>query len=79
MFSSAQVSDTGRFTCVAVNAGGETLRDYDLHVYGEYSLNHTHTFSTYTLTHTPHSRMSTNKSVNSAQAIRYNGEMSVVC
>ncbi|XP_046908014.1 hemicentin-1 [Hypomesus transpacificus] len=33
LFSSAQVSDTGRFTCVAVNAGGETLWDYDLHVY----------------------------------------------
>lgn len=32
---SAQVSDTGRYTCVAVNAGGEQHRDYDLKVYGE--------------------------------------------
>ncbi|XP_058494160.1 hemicentin-1 isoform X1 [Solea solea] len=31
--SSAQVSDTGRYTCVAVNAGGEQNREYDLHVY----------------------------------------------
>ncbi|KAG7230562.1 hypothetical protein INR49_025278 [Caranx melampygus] len=31
--SSAQVSDTGRYTCVAVNAGGEQSREYDLHVY----------------------------------------------
>ncbi|KAI1891477.1 hypothetical protein AGOR_G00144220 [Albula goreensis] len=31
--SSAQVSDTGRYTCVAVNAGGEQERDYDLRVY----------------------------------------------
>ncbi|XP_005733181.1 hemicentin-1 isoform X1 [Pundamilia nyererei] len=30
---SAQVSDTGRYTCVAVNAGGEQHRDYDLKVY----------------------------------------------
>lgn len=34
--NSAQVSDTGRYTCVAVNAGGEQHRDYDLKVYGEY-------------------------------------------
>lgn len=33
---SAQVSDTGRYTCVAVNAGGEQHREYDLKVYGEY-------------------------------------------
>lgn len=33
--SSAQVSDTGRYTCVAVNAGGEQHREYDLKVYGE--------------------------------------------
>lgn len=33
--SSAQVSDTGRYTCVAVNAGGEQSKEYDLHVYGE--------------------------------------------
>ncbi|XP_049335709.1 hemicentin-1 isoform X1 [Astyanax mexicanus] len=32
-FSSAQVSDTGHYTCVAVNAGGEQQREYDLHVY----------------------------------------------
>lgn len=32
---SAQVSDTGRYTCVAVNAGGEQHRDYDLKVYGK--------------------------------------------
>ncbi|XP_040926337.1 hemicentin-1 isoform X2 [Betta splendens] len=31
--NSAQVSDTGRYTCVAVNAGGEQHRDYDLKVY----------------------------------------------
>uniref|UniRef100_A0A4W6D352 Hemicentin-1 n=1 Tax=Lates calcarifer TaxID=8187 RepID=A0A4W6D352_LATCA len=31
--SSAQVSDTGRYTCVAVNAGGEQNREYDLRVY----------------------------------------------
>ncbi|XP_060933914.1 hemicentin-1 [Limanda limanda] len=31
--SSAQVSDTGRYTCVAVNAGGEQSREYDLRVY----------------------------------------------
>ncbi|XP_030626728.1 hemicentin-1 [Chanos chanos] len=33
MFSSAQVSDTGRYTCVAVNAGGEQQREFDLRVY----------------------------------------------
>uniref|UniRef100_A0AAR2KQZ6 Hemicentin 1 n=1 Tax=Pygocentrus nattereri TaxID=42514 RepID=A0AAR2KQZ6_PYGNA len=32
-FSSAQVSDTGRYACVAVNAGGEQQREYDLRVY----------------------------------------------
>ncbi|MCJ8749980.1 hypothetical protein PDJAM_G00193750 [Pangasius djambal] len=32
-FRSAQVSDAGRYTCVAVNAGGEQQREYDLHVY----------------------------------------------
>ncbi|KAK3506808.1 hypothetical protein QTP70_028372 [Hemibagrus guttatus] len=32
-FRSAQVSDTGRYTCVAVNEGGEQQREYDLHVY----------------------------------------------
>ncbi|XP_035384811.1 hemicentin-1 isoform X2 [Electrophorus electricus] len=32
-FDSAQVSDTGRYTCVAVNAGGEQQREYDLRVY----------------------------------------------
>ncbi|XP_061680955.1 hemicentin-1 isoform X2 [Syngnathoides biaculeatus] len=31
--SSVQVSDTGRYTCVAVNAGGEQQRDYELRVY----------------------------------------------
>ncbi|XP_045905935.1 hemicentin-1 [Micropterus dolomieu] len=31
--NSAQVSDTGRYTCVAVNAGGEQHREYDLRVY----------------------------------------------
>ncbi|AWP10692.1 putative hemicentin-1 [Scophthalmus maximus] len=31
--SSAQVSDTGRYTCVAVNAGGEQNREYDLRVH----------------------------------------------
>ncbi|XP_047673954.1 hemicentin-1 isoform X2 [Tachysurus fulvidraco] len=32
-YRSAQVSDAGRYTCVAVNAGGEQQREYDLHVY----------------------------------------------
>ncbi|KAI3368574.1 hypothetical protein L3Q82_025583, partial [Scortum barcoo] len=32
--NSALVSDTGRYTCVAVNAGGEQQREYDLRVYG---------------------------------------------
>ncbi|KAK7889294.1 hypothetical protein WMY93_024854 [Mugilogobius chulae] len=31
--SSAQVGDTGRYTCVAVNAGGEQQRYYDLRVF----------------------------------------------
>ncbi|XP_017276034.1 hemicentin-1 isoform X1 [Kryptolebias marmoratus] len=31
--NSAQVSDTGRYTCVAVNAGGEQHKEYDLKVY----------------------------------------------
>ncbi|XP_068563703.1 hemicentin-1 [Cebidichthys violaceus] len=31
--TSALVSDTGRYTCVAVNAGGEQHREYDLRVY----------------------------------------------
>ncbi|XP_069009305.1 hemicentin-1 [Embiotoca jacksoni] len=31
--NSAQVSDTGRYTCVAINAGGEQQREYDLRVY----------------------------------------------
>ncbi|XP_055020737.1 hemicentin-1 [Boleophthalmus pectinirostris] len=31
--SSAQVGDTGRYTCVAVNAGGEQQKYYDLNVY----------------------------------------------
>ncbi|XP_077463990.1 hemicentin-1 [Stigmatopora argus] len=30
---SAQVSDTGRYTCVAVNAGGEQQRDFQLRVH----------------------------------------------
>ncbi|KAI1236572.1 hypothetical protein IHE44_0014825 [Lamprotornis superbus] len=30
---SAQLSDTGTYTCVAVNAAGESQRDIDLHVY----------------------------------------------
>lgn len=34
-FGSAQVSDAGHYTCVAVNAGGEQQKEYDLHVYGE--------------------------------------------
>jgi len=33
--NSAQVSDTGRYTCVAVNAGGEQQREYSLSVYGK--------------------------------------------
>lgn len=33
---SALVSDTGKYTCVAVNAGGEQQREYDLKVYGEH-------------------------------------------
>lgn len=35
-FVSAQVSDTGHYTCVAVNAGGEQHREYELRVYGEF-------------------------------------------
>uniref|UniRef100_A0A3Q1B6M5 Hemicentin-1 n=1 Tax=Amphiprion ocellaris TaxID=80972 RepID=A0A3Q1B6M5_AMPOC len=31
--NSAQISDTGRYTCVAVNAGGEQHKEYDLRVY----------------------------------------------
>ncbi|XP_004706727.1 hemicentin-1 [Echinops telfairi] len=31
--TSAQISDTGRYTCVAVNAAGEKQRDFDLQVY----------------------------------------------
>ncbi|OWK57262.1 Hemicentin-1 [Lonchura striata] len=31
---SAQLSDTGTYTCVAVNAAGESQRDIDLRVYG---------------------------------------------
>ncbi|XP_038613568.1 hemicentin-1 [Tachyglossus aculeatus] len=31
--TSAQISDTGRYTCVAVNAAGEKQRDTDLRVY----------------------------------------------
>nr|XP_033816119.1 hemicentin-1 isoform X1 [Geotrypetes seraphini] len=31
--TSAQISDTGRYTCVAVNAAGEKERDIDLRVY----------------------------------------------
>ncbi|KAF1385466.1 hypothetical protein PFLUV_G00108060 [Perca fluviatilis] len=31
--NSALVSDTGRYTCVAVNAGGEQHKEYDLRVY----------------------------------------------
>lgn len=34
-FVSAQVSDAGHYTCVAVNAGGEQHREYELRVYGE--------------------------------------------
>lgn len=34
--SSALVTDTGTYTCVAVNAGGEQQREYDLRVYGEF-------------------------------------------
>lgn len=35
--TSAQMSDTGKYTCVAVNAAGEKQRDIDLRVYGERS------------------------------------------
>ncbi|XFG08582.1 hypothetical protein AB1E19_012206 [Capra hircus] len=31
--TSAQISDTGRYTCVAINAAGEKQRDIDLRVY----------------------------------------------
>eukprot|EP00071_Canis_lupus_P006937 XP_005622503.1 hemicentin-1 isoform X3 [Canis lupus familiaris] len=31
--TSAQISDTGRYTCVAVNAAGEKQRDIDLRIY----------------------------------------------
>ncbi|XP_029473326.1 LOW QUALITY PROTEIN: hemicentin-1 [Rhinatrema bivittatum] len=33
VLTSAQISDTGRYTCVAVNAAGEKQRDIDLRVY----------------------------------------------
>ena len=33
--TSAQISDTGKYTCVAVNAAGESQRDIDLRVYGK--------------------------------------------
>lgn len=33
--SSALVADAGTYTCVAVNAGGDTQREFDLRVYGE--------------------------------------------
>lgn len=39
--ASALVSDTGRYTCVAVNAGGEQHREYHLRVYGEKNSNAT--------------------------------------
>lgn len=35
--TSAQISDTGKYICVAVNAAGEKQRDIDLRVYGEHS------------------------------------------
>lgn len=34
--SSALVADVGTYTCVAVNAGGDTQREFDLRVYGEF-------------------------------------------
>lgn len=34
--SSALVADAGTYTCVAVNAGGDTQREFDLRVYGEF-------------------------------------------
>lgn len=51
-FNSALVSDTGRYTCVAVNAGGEQQREYDLRVYGEsnWSIRHVCRYSA--LSHT---------------------------
>ncbi|XP_046779309.1 hemicentin-1 isoform X23 [Gallus gallus] len=33
VLTSAQISDTGKYTCVAVNAAGESQRDIDLRVY----------------------------------------------
>ena len=35
VLTSAQISDTGKYTCVAVNAEGESQRDIGLRVYGE--------------------------------------------
>ncbi|XP_073903349.1 hemicentin-1 isoform X3 [Castor canadensis] len=35
VLTSAQISDTGKYTCVAVNAAGEKQRDINLRVYGE--------------------------------------------
>lgn len=35
VLTSAQLSDTGKYTCVAVSAAGESQRDTDLRVYGE--------------------------------------------
>lgn len=36
-----QVSDTGRYVCVAANAAGLSDRKYDLNVHGEYVQNGT--------------------------------------
>lgn len=33
----AQVSDTGRYVCVAVNVAGLSDRKYDLNVHGKYA------------------------------------------
>ena len=36
----AQVTDTGRYTCIATNEAGELQRYFDLEVYGEFELTH---------------------------------------
>lgn len=32
----AKVEDAGRYTCVATNEAGETLKHYEVKVYGEF-------------------------------------------
>lgn len=36
----AQVSDTGRYTCVATNIAGEDEKDFDVNIQGEQGFTH---------------------------------------